>query len=140
MTAQAMHQRNGFLGLLLVAPVLACASAKSRPSPAPRQCDISPDEVSTEHPGESWVKIQYDVTPAGDVVNATVIQSCPPGVFDDWMLRMMSKMKLSGHGRVVKGVVVTLKPKSCSCAQFLSPDAWPINPKQPAIPVPQPSN
>jgi hypothetical protein len=65
------------LSVLAVSALFACSSLSPKPpqSAVPKECD--------DGSGQPWVLLQYDVSPEGGVVAPKVLDSCPPGKFDN---------------------------------------------------------
>ena len=75
----------GALGALALA---ACA-APSRPPQLLASADLRYPDAARAAGIEGLVRVRYDVTAQGSVVNAKVESSAPPGVFDDAALAVV---------------------------------------------------
>ena len=90
----------------------ACATQPSRPPEAVSMGGVVyPPEAKAKHV-EGYVVVRYDVTEEGTVTNAKVVESQPPGIFDDAALAAVEKWKFDpavDHGRLVTAHDVTSK-------------------------------
>jgi len=76
------------IGLLLI--VAGCMTQESRPPQIMAAGGIVfPPAAAAQHV-EGYVVISYDVTVEGTVENAKVVESVPPGVFDEAALKAVS--------------------------------------------------
>ncbi len=53
---------------------------------------------------QGWVRMRFDISPEGKVVNPVVVAASPPGVFDTYALRAIKKWKY--RPKIVKGSAV----------------------------------
>jgi TonB family protein len=97
------------LALLLAS---ACATQPSRPPEAVSMGGVVyPPDAKAKHV-EGYVVVSYDVTEEGTVTNARVVESKPPGIFDDAALAAVATWKFDpavDNGRLVTAHDVTSK-------------------------------
>lgn len=78
-----MSRAVAFRLLTTLAVVLAGCASLSRPPQFIGGTDLVYPAAARAHGIEGRVAVRYDVTATGAVANAVVVESEPPGVFDD---------------------------------------------------------
>jgi len=99
----------------LTATLLAgCAGALHQPMQLIQ--DVGPvyPEAAKAQGVEGWVRLRYDIASDGRVRNRQVLESSPPGVFDEAAMAAVAQWRyrapvIDGAPRAVSGVVSTLR-------------------------------
>jgi len=78
--------------------------------------DVGPvyPEAAKAQGVEGWVRLRYDIASDGRVRNRQVLESSPPGVFDEAAMAAVAQWRyrapvIDGAPRAVSGVVSTLR-------------------------------
>jgi TonB family protein len=82
---------------ILIIALLALASCSSR----------TPIKKETTHPENGYVKFIFDVSESGRPLNPRIVDSYPPGKFDE--MAMEAIYKLTFKPKIVNGEAVVLK-------------------------------
>ena len=104
------RRARGVTRALSIAVVLllgACMSNPSRPPEVTSAGGMTYPESAHLKKVEGYVRVQYDVTVDGAVVNPRVVESVPQGIFDEAALNAVRTWKF--HPAVVDGKAVESK-------------------------------
>lgn len=100
MAARAKAQGSRWLdaGFLAGALLLAgCAASATRPLQFLSGAELSYPPAAKAAGVEGHVVVRYDVSAAGAVVNARVVEAAPPGIFDEAALECVKQWRFKAR-------------------------------------------